>query len=114
MKVKSKLYDDVCVLTLKGKMMGGPESSKLREEIKSHLENNTLKFVIDMKNVKWLNSLGVGVLMGAFTTVKNAGGDVCLASLTEKAQSLLFITKLIQVFKTYENIDAALESYKNN
>ena len=113
MKVKSKFYDDVCVITVSGKMMGGPESAKLREEIKSLIDNKTIKFIIDMKNVKWLNSLGVGVLISSYTSVHNAGGDIRLAFLTEKAQSLLFITKLIQVFKTYDNIDEALKSYKS-
>ena len=114
MEVRSKFYDDVCVLTISGVMTEGSEYCKLSQEIKSHIGNNTMKFIIDMKNVKWLNSLGVGILMSAYTTVQNAGGDIRLTSLTGEAQSILFMTKLIQVFKTYKNIDEALESCKSN
>lgn len=111
MTVDSTYHADVCVITLSGKMIDGIEYCKLSKEIKSHIGNDIVKFIIDMKNVKWLNSLGVGILMGAYTTIQNAGGDVRLTSLTGKVQNLLFTTKLIQVFKTYENIDEALKSY---
>lgn len=114
MEIKTKYYDEVCVLAIHGKMMGGSESNKLYDEVKSNLEDGTLKFIIDMKYVKWLNSGGIGVLMNVFTTVYNAHGNICLADLSEEARSLLTVTKLIQIFKVSESVAAALENFKSS
>lgn len=114
MEIKSKFYDAVCVLAIYGKMMGGEESNKLYDEIKLQIENGNLKFIIDMKHVKWLNSGGIGVLMNVFTTVYNAHGNICLADLSEEAKSLLTVTKLIQIFKVRKNVDEALKELSGN
>ena len=58
-----------------------------------------------------MNSSGLGILIGGLTTVKNAGGEMKLARTTDKIQSLLMITKLVQVFSTYETVEAAIAAF---
>jgi len=66
---------------------------------------------IDLSKVKWMNSSGLGALMAGLTTLRNAGGDLKLANVTKKIESLLLITKLITVFETYESVDRAVASF---
>ena len=111
MSIKSKTYGKVGALSIRGKMMGGPITEELRNEIKSFLGENIINIVINLKHVSWINSLGVGALMGVYTTVRNAGGDLRLCGLTEKVRSLMLITQLIKVFKTYETVKEAVDSF---
>ena len=58
-----------------------------------------------------MNSSGLGALMGALTSMRSADGDLRLANVTEKVQSLLMITQLLTIFKTYESVDRAVASF---
>lgn len=112
MKTKSKVKDGVGVISLSGKMMGGPEMDDVRDEVRAFLGENIKNMVIDLKKVNWINSLGVGAIMSAYTTAMNAGGEVRLCGLTEKVHSLMILTQLIKVFKTYESVNEAVASFK--
>ncbi|MFC1563048.1 STAS domain-containing protein [candidate division KSB1 bacterium] len=112
MRIKEKIEDEVAILQLSGKLMGGPETQELHEHIKGLLTDNVVRIVIDLSKVKWMNSSGLGVLMASYTTVKNKGGDLKLAHVTEKVNSLLMITQLMRIFKTYDTVDRALASFK--
>lgn len=112
MTIKTKTIDQVGILMLKGKLMGEPATSQIRDEIKSFFGENIKNIVIDLNGVSWMNSLGMGALMGAYTTVQNAGGEMRLSGITEKVRSLMLITKLIRIFKTYENVEQAAASFK--
>lgn len=111
MQIKEQMLEDVAVLTLKGKLMGGPETTAVHDKIKDLVGNNVMKVVIDLGKVKWMNSSGLGMLMGAMTTLKNSGGELKLANVTEKVKSLFMITKLITIFSTHESIDEAVGSF---
>lgn len=113
MKFKDKMVGDVAVLSLKGKLMGYPETDELNDEIRSFLGSGTRKIVIDMGGVSWLNSMGVGALMRSYTTVTNNEGSLKLARMTDKARGLFTMTQLIKVFDIYESIDEAVESFKS-
>lgn len=112
MQINEKRQDDVAILSLKGKLMGGPETKALHDKVKELAENDVKKVVIDLGNVKWMNSSGLGTLMGSLTTLKNAGGELKLANVTEKVQSLFMITKLITIFDTKDSVDEAVASFK--
>lgn len=112
MTIKEKMYGDVVVLSLKGNLMGDPDTTDVRDKIYSLLQDDVKKIVLDMSKVKWINSSGLGALIAAMTSVKNKGGEMKLAGVTEKVESLFMITQLIKVFKTYENVDRALASFK--
>ncbi len=108
MKIKEKIESHVAVLTLSGKMMGGPETTALHDHIRGLINDGITKVVIDLGEVKWMNSSGMGVLMACTTTLKNAKGHLVLARVSEKVQSLLVITQLIKVFETYETVERAV------
>lgn len=110
MKIKEKIENHVAVLTLSGKMMGGPETTALHDHIRGLISDGITKVVIDLGDVKWMNSSGMGVLMACTTTLNNSEGKLVLARVSEKVQSLLIITQLIKVFDTYETVERAAAS----
>jgi anti-sigma B factor antagonist len=110
MKIKEKIENHVGVLEISGKMMGGPETTELHEKVRSLIGDGIKKVVIDLKDVKWMNSSGLGVLMACMTTLKNTNGMLKLANVTEKIESLLIITQLIKIFETYESVERAVSS----
>jgi len=90
--------------------MGGPETTELHDHIRSLLGDGIKKVVIDLGGVKWINSSGLGVLMAVMTTLKNADGQLKLANVTEKVESLLMITQLMRIFETYDSVERAVAS----
>lgn len=113
MKFKDKIEDGIGVLTLKGKLMGFPETDELHGEMKSFLGEKINKIVIDLNGVSWMNSMGIGALMRCLTTIRNAEGDLRLARMSEKARSVFIITQLVSIFKIFETVEEAVESFKN-
>jgi anti-sigma B factor antagonist len=114
MKIKEKIENHVAVLSLSGKMMGGPETTALHDHIRGLMNDGISKVVIDLGGVKWINSSGLGVLMAAMTTLKNSEGQMKLANVTEKVESLLMITQLMRIFDTYDTIDRAVAAMSDN
>ena len=111
MKIEMKETGDVNVMILKGKLMGGPETIAVHEQVKSLIDQNRKKVVIDLSHVAWMNSSGLGTMMGCLTSLRNAGGDLKLAGVTEKVKSLFMITKLITIFETYDTADEAAAAF---
>ena len=111
MKLKATTHGSVLILELRGKIMGGPDSNLFRESLKDHLDNEIKKVVVDLGKVDWMNSSGLGILIGGLTSVRNAKGEMKLARVTDKIKSLLMITKLVQVFDSYETVEAAIASF---
>ncbi|MFQ5629790.1 MAG: STAS domain-containing protein [bacterium] len=111
MALKANMQGDVAVIPLKGKLMGGPDTKALHDKVKELVEAGSKKLVIDLGQVKWMNSTGLGALMGALTTARNNDAELKLARVTEKVQSLFMITKLITVFDTHDSVDEAAASF---
>ncbi len=113
MKFKDKIEDGIGILTLKGKLMGYPETDELHDEMKSFMGQKVNKIIIDLNGVSWINSMGIGALMRCLTTIRNAEGDLRLARMSEKARSVFVISQLISIYKIYETVEEAKESFKN-
>jgi anti-sigma B factor antagonist len=111
MKVSKRLEGDVAVLSLSGKLMGGPDAESVREIIRDTLEQNTKKILIDLGDVSWVNSTGLGILIASHVTVTNAGGALKLSRVSKRIDQIFMVTKLHTVFDTYESETAALESF---
>ncbi|MBU8934351.1 MAG: STAS domain-containing protein [candidate division Zixibacteria bacterium] len=109
MEFKDVLEGDVVVISISGKIMGGKDTVMCRNRLHDHLKSNTRKFVIDMGDVEWTNSQGLGMLIGCYTSVKRAGGHVALARI-DSVRELLVLTRLIQVFDCYDSMDEAKEA----
>ncbi len=102
------------VIQLKGNVMGGPDGSGLRDTLDELKEDGKTQVVVDVSRVNFMNSSGLGLLVGGLTSMRNAGGDVRLANVADRIRSLLIITKLITIFKTYESVDEAVESFEED
>jgi anti-sigma B factor antagonist len=111
MNIKEEFHGDVVVLELKGNLMGDPETTNLREKVRSLVEDGFLKIVLDIAKLKWVNSSGLGSLISALATINNGGGDLRIANVTEKINSLFMITQLIKVFKSFDSVDRAIASF---
>jgi anti-sigma B factor antagonist len=107
----SERYNSV-VLEFKGNVMGGPDAVTLNEQLHELIDQNKKNIVVDLGKVKFMNSSGLGMLIGALTTMRNAGGDLRIANATDKIESLLIITKLITVFQHFKSVDEAVASFK--
>ncbi len=111
MNINEKSTDGVVILELSGKIIGGPDASLLNDKLHQLIESRKTNVVADLEKVNWMNSSGLGILIGGLTTMRNAGGDLKLANITDRIQSLLMITKLLTVFETFDSIDKAIESF---
>ena len=107
MKIKEKIEGDVAILEISGKLMGGPETQQLHDHIKGLIADNVNKVIINLSKVKWMNSSGLGILIGAVTVLKNSNGILCLINVSDRIKNLLKITKLDTVFEIYDNFDEA-------
>jgi anti-sigma B factor antagonist len=111
MTVKTQAVDSVVVVTVKGKLMGGKETDEVHDQIRQVIAQGKKKIVFDISKVRWMNSRGLGMLMACYTSVTNSGGELKLAGVSEKINSLFMITKLITIFKTYNSVDDAVKSF---
>ncbi len=111
MSFKEEVHGDVYVLVVKGKLMGGTETSEIHDRIKQLAQVGVKKVILDLGQVKWMNSSGLGALMSSMTTMKSSGGDLRLSSVADKVESLLIITQLMKIFKTYSTMDEAIKSF---
>lgn len=111
MKINHREENGVVVIEPKGKIMGGPESTELHDLLHDMIDRGKLKVVIDLGKVDWMNSTGLGLLISGLTTLRKAGGELRLAKVTDKIESLLAITKLITVFKAYDSVEEAVNSF---
>lgn len=100
------------VIQFKGNVMGGPDAVSLNETLHDLIEKDQKNVVVDLAKVKFMNSSGLGMLIGALTTMRKAGGDLRIANATDKIESLLVVTKLITVFTHFKSVDDAVESFK--
>jgi anti-sigma B factor antagonist len=102
--------DGVTILKLTGRLVLGDESNDLRNTIKRLVEAGDKKIVVDLGEVPYIDSAGLGTLVSAFASVSNAGGSMKLANLTKKIHDTLYITKLVTVFDVHDSVASALKS----
>ena len=112
MRLRDREQDGVVILEPKGKIMGGPDASLLHDKLYEFIEQDKKRVVIDLSQVDWMNSTGLGILISGYTTLRNTDGELKLANVTEKIQSLLTITKLVSVFEAYDSVEEAVASFK--
>lgn len=108
----SERYNCV-VIELKGNVMGGPDAVNLNEKLHELIEEGKKNVVVNLSKVKFMNSSGLGMLIGGLTTMRKAGGDLRIANASDKIESLLMVTKLITVFKHFRSLDEAVASYED-
>ncbi len=111
MKFKTREVDGVTILDLSGKITLGEGSGTLRDEVRDLVAKGSKKILLNLADVSYIDSSGLGELVSAFTAVKNAGGDLKLVNLTKKVSDLLVITKLATVFDAKDDEASAIASF---
>ena len=111
MKFKTHEQYNAVVIELKGNVMGGDEAKEFNDLLHKFLDEGKKNVVLDLSQVTFMNSSGLGMLISGLTTMKKGDGHLKLAGTTEKIQSLLVITKLTTIFESYETLDEAVKSF---
>jgi anti-sigma B factor antagonist len=112
MILTQRRLDDVVILDPSGKITIGEGTIMLREHIRKALDAGDRKFLINLNDVDYIDSSGLGELVSSFTTVRGLGGQLKLLHLTRRVRDLLQITKLLTVFETFESEAEALKSLR--
>ncbi len=110
LKISTHEAGSVTVVSCSGRIVFGEEAADLREVVKSLLERNQ-QIVMDLGAVNYIDSGGLGTLVGLYTSARNAGGEIKLANLTQRVRDQLQITKLITVFDCYPSEQAAVGAF---
>jgi len=110
--VKERQAGDVAILDLSGEVRIGEGSVSLRDSIRKLADAGKNKILLNLAGVKYIDSTGIGELIGNYTTVTRRGGQLKLLKLTDRVQNLLVITKLLTVFDSYDDEAEALKSFQ--
>jgi len=111
LKMTDRVVDGVDVVAIEGRIVLGEESNALREKVKSLLASGKKKIVLDMQNVSYIDSSGLGSLVASHTSAKSQGAALKLSHLGTKFQEILQVTKLYTVFEVYPTEAAAIASF---
>lgn len=111
LKANTRQVDGITIVDLSGRITLGEGSVKLRESVRDLVGKGRNKILLNLGDVTYIDSSGIGELVSAFTTVRNQGGELKLLNLTKKVHDLLQITKLYTVFDIKNDEAAAVESF---
>lgn len=111
MKIVERTVEDVTILDLHGKILIGEGDDALREAVTRLTDAGKTKIVLNLGDVPYVDSAGLGEIVRCYTTVSRKGGKLKLLNLTKKIQDLLSITKLLTVFETHDSEGEAVKSF---
>jgi anti-sigma B factor antagonist len=111
MKASNRRVDGVTILDLSGRITLGEGSVVLRDQIRDLISKGEKKILLNLGDVTYIDSSGIGELVSAFTTVRNQGGELKLLNLTKKVHDLLQITKLYTVFDVKDDETSAIKAF---
>jgi anti-sigma B factor antagonist len=106
-----KEIEGVTVLQMIGRVTLGEESNQLRTKLKELLSQGKTRLVLDLGEITYIDSAGLGALVAGYTSAQNQGANLKLANLTKRFHEQLHITKLVTVFEVFDSVKAAVESF---
>jgi anti-sigma B factor antagonist len=112
LKLTKRTVDGILAIECSGRIVFGEETSLLRDEVKKAIADGQKRIVLNLGEVNYMDSGGLGTLVALHTTASNAGASVKLANLTKRVGELMQITKLLTVFDVYDSEYEALESFR--
>lgn len=110
--IVEKIVDGVLMLDLRGRITLGPETEAVRSKLKAMLAAGHRQIILNLGEVTYLDSSGLGTLIASYTSARNAGGNLKLLHLPRGVQQLMQITRLSTVFEIYEDLSQAVGSFK--
>lgn len=114
MKIHEQIKEGITVIKLSGKLISGPELMGLKTAFQNTVnQDRHKKVLLDLGDVSWMDSSGLGVIVSGHTTIRRAGGEMKILNATKKIHELFIITKLITVFDTFQDENEALRSFQD-
>jgi anti-sigma B factor antagonist len=113
LNVKTRRVDNIVIVEMSGRLTIGEPVLLLRETLRVQVNDGVRQFIMNLGDVSYIDSSGLGELVSAYTTVRNKQGDVKLLNLTAKAKDLLQMTKLLTVFDVFDDEAKAIEKLKS-
>ena len=111
LKLNTRTENGISIIDCNGRIVFGEESALLRDTVKKLIGENS-QIILNLADISYIDSGGLGTLVALYTTAHNAGGSVKLANLTQRVGDLLQVTKLLTVFEVYDSEQKAIESFK--
>jgi anti-sigma B factor antagonist len=111
MKIETRIIGEIRILDCSGKITLGEGTMAVRNTVRDILKSDGKKIILNLADVNYIDSSGIGELVSTYTTVTNNGGQLKLLNLTKKIRELLAITKLLTVFQVFEDERSALASF---
>jgi anti-sigma B factor antagonist len=112
MSLDVRTSGDVTIVTPKGMLLGGKETDELQNKIKELVEAGNKKLLINLGQTTFLNSVSLGVLIGAHSSYAKRGAEMKLCAVDKKIQNIFVVTKLSLVFDVFESCEEATKSFK--
>ena len=113
LRMSTRTLDGALVVDCSGRLVFGEESASLRDTVKK-LVVQSPKVVLNMREVNYIDSGGLGTLVSLYTTARNAGGAVKLANLSQRVGDLLQVTKLLTIFEVFDDEEKAAKSFSKD
>lgn len=107
MEFDFRLDNGFLIISLSGDLIGEENGPGIVAEMEGYNSNGNLNVIVDISEVRYINSSGIGVLITLLTKARNKGGELCLINPSESVQKLLIITKLQAIFKVYDSVEHA-------
>jgi anti-sigma B factor antagonist len=111
LKLDSREADGVTIVNCSGRIVFGEESTQLREKLKQILTSSR-KLILNLSGVSYIDSGGLGTLVGVYSSARSAGADIKLTGLGQRLRDVLQITKLVTVFEVYDNEQQAIAAFQ--
>ncbi|MFQ5866338.1 MAG: STAS domain-containing protein [bacterium] len=112
LKISEKTVDNLVVLSLEGKLSGLENRGQIQDRVRDLTSKKKNRIIINLSQIKWIDSTGLGELISSLSTAKKHGGNLVLANIPDPIKSLLKMTNLEQIFDTYESVERALHEMK--
>ena len=112
LKLTKRTVDGILAIECNGRIVFGDESSLLRDDVKKAIAGGAKRIVLNLAEINYIDSGGLGTLVALHTTAHNAGGAIKLANLTRRVGDLLQVTKLLTVFEVHNSEYEALEAFR--
>jgi anti-sigma B factor antagonist len=112
MKIETRTIGEVKIIDCTGKIKLGEGTMNIRNAVRDSLQSGSRKIIINLSNVDYIDSSGVGELVSSYTSAANGGAQLALLGLTKRIREMLAITKLLTVFETFEHEESALAGFR--
>jgi anti-sigma B factor antagonist len=112
LQINERTIGDVTILDLKGRVVLGEGDDPVRQRIEALIKRGSLKIILNLREVTYIDSAGVGVMVGRLVAMRKIGGDIRLINLVQRNLRVMTITKLVSVFETFESEEEAIRSFE--